>query len=436
MKRLLSPQLWATILSVLHLVTNLMLAAVLSRLLSISDYGIYATILSIVTIAATLAQFGFVEILMRETAVFKSDRAGRLRSLWRTVDYMILPLLIVVMIIVFGLSFTTAFGDQGAAVGAVAALNVFAMCFSGLRTGALRGLGQANIAMVIYSIIPRWIAISGIFIFWLVFNEASVFMAFTFLLVGVLVAVGLQQTLRNRAVGKSVNSVYGKPYRRYLLLQSLPMAGIAGLGIFNSQVDVLMLGMLAGPSAAALFQVCIQTMAVLMLIRMQLGYTIAADVARLWKAGDVSAIPLICRPASVTNAGVSMAVFVAIVLFGEMYLEAVFGAEFGQASLSLIIVAAAWLIASTFGMVGTVMIMTGHQKYTLFSSGVSMLINIVLNLMLVPTYGPVGAAISLVVSVVWWNASLWWVARVKLGVDLSLFAGLSVFRSGGDRPSF
>jgi O-antigen/teichoic acid export membrane protein len=420
MKSMSPQQLRTTVLSVLQVAAKLLFAALLSRLLPLTEYGVFATFLSVLMIAVVLAQFGLPEIVMRETAVLKAEQPERLRSMWLTSDFLMIPTILLAAVLIIGLSFVPALGNLGWATGLLVAAHLPVMGICALRAAALRGAGRANTAHFLMSVASYMATICILIAAWAAGFEITIFMVFACNLMGISAALAVLHWQRETVSIVSGRTVFSRADRRYLMMQSLPMAGVAGLAIFNSQMDILMLGVLGSPAQAALYQVCIHSMMVLVLIRTQLGYTISADAAQLWRSGDVEAIREICRPAAHLNAIMAVGVFTLVAIFGKSYLVFAFGPEFGEAYLALIIVAGAWLGASFFGMVGPVMVMTGHQKYTLFSSVISALINVVLNLGLVPYLGPVGAAISLLISVVWWNASLWWISRAKLGVDLSL----------------
>ena len=72
------------------------------------------------------------------------------------------------------------------------------------------------------------------------------------------------------------------------------------------------------------------------------------------------------------------------------------------------------------GQVGQVMALTGHEKITAVAVFFSVIINIILNLILVPDYGMNGAAIATALSIVIWNGILaYWTVR-KTGLHCTI----------------
>ncbi len=80
-------------------------------------------------------------------------------------------------------------------------------------------------------------------------------------------------------------------------------------------------------------------------------------------------------------------------LFSQPILS-LFGSDFTEASWSLKILVTGQMINALCGSVAILMIMTGHQKKSLPVVVCSALINVVLNAILIPSFGIAGAAIA------------------------------------------
>ncbi len=73
------------------------------------------------------------------------------------------------------------------------------------------------------------------------------------------------------------------------------------------------------------------------------------------------------------------------------------------------------------GSTAVVANMTGHERLTLYSVGVSVTVNIVLNLVLIPVLGMNGSAIATAVSLVLFNGLQWYWVRSRVGLRPSAF---------------
>jgi O-antigen/teichoic acid export membrane protein len=60
--------------------------------------------------------------------------------------------------------------------------------------------------------------------------------------------------------------------------------------------------------------------------------------------------------------------------------------------------------------------MTGNERETVKGVGISTVINVVLNIALIPRYGSVGAAVATAASIVIWNLLLFRAVWVRLGI--------------------
>jgi len=109
------------------------------------------------------------------------------------------------------------------------------------------------------------------------------------------------------------------------------------------------------------------------------------------------------------------------VLFGKSFLRLVFGKDFVFSYFPLLILLIGQLVNSTVGTVGALLNMTGHEKDTAIGMTLSAVINIVLNLTLIPHYGTKGAATATTISMITWSILLWYLVRKRLGINSMAF---------------
>jgi O-antigen/teichoic acid export membrane protein len=85
---------------------------------------------------------------------------------------------------------------------------------------------------------------------------------------------------------------------------------------------------------------------------------------------------------------------VVLVLFSETILVFLFGSEFRQAGPVLTILCFRTGINAMAGPVGLMLNMLGHERETLRGVRLSLLANVVLAVVLVPSFGAIGAAVA------------------------------------------
>ena len=95
--------------------------------------------------------------------------------------------------------------------------------------------------------------------------------------------------------------------------------------------------------------------------------------------------------------------YLTIAIFSPVLLT-VFGREFDAGAIVLAVLGAAGLFAAAAGPVDMLLLMAGRSTSSLFNNGAALVVNVVLNLILIPTIGMSGAALAWAASLVIRNA--------------------------------
>ena len=101
-------------------------------------------------------------------------------------------------------------------------------------------------------------------------------------------------------------------------------------------------------------------------------------------------------------------------VFPEFFLS-LFGEEFKIGVTAFIFLSCGKLVSSFSGSVGNILQMTGNQNIYALILFFGAILNVLLNLILIPRYGINGAAIASMSSLITWNLSMVLAVRKKLG---------------------
>ena len=71
--------------------------------------------------------------------------------------------------------------------------------------------------------------------------------------------------------------------------------------------------------------------------------------------------------------------------------------------------------------------MAGLERRTLTAFSISVGINIILNIALIPRFGGVGAATATLASTTIWNILCWYFVKSQLGLDSTFISGVPTF---------
>jgi O-antigen/teichoic acid export membrane protein len=110
------------------------------------------------------------------------------------------------------------------------------------------------------------------------------------------------------------------------------------------------------------------------------------------------------KKATRLNVVVSIPILLCIIIFST-YLLSFFGSDYTLAKNSLIILASSQLFNSISGPSAIFLNMTGRQKSLNIILIIALLINVTLNVILIPILGMIGAALSTAISLILWKTA-------------------------------
>ena len=232
---------------------------------------------------------------------------------------------------------------------------------------------------------------------------------------GVLIALAVSNFFYRSSIPVSVKDVLPRYETRMWVRNALNLVLLSGFYMINAQTDVLMLGSMIGPREAGLYHVASRLAGLVTLVLMAVNAVSSPLISRLYSQGDLKELQqLITKTARVITA-LSIPSALVLILFGDWFLS-LFGPEFSAGEQVLVILVLSQIVNALMGSVGFLLIMTGYERDATIAVGVSSLVNVVLNAILIPKYGVEGAAIATAVSIVVWNGLLGVLVWVRLKI--------------------
>jgi O-antigen/teichoic acid export membrane protein len=187
---------------------------------------------------------------------------------------------------------------------------------------------------------------------------------------------------------------------------------IAGLGI--TAVSPLILGMYADKEQVAIFTVASRLALIASLITLSVQNISMGKFAIAFSSNNNNLL----RQHASQSAGLTLALcaffLVPCVIFSEELMR-LFGENYVAGAPVLVILCIGQLVASIFGPVNAVLLMTGHERQVRNFSGLMMILGVFLHFILVPKYGAIGAAIASSLAFVAAIFILAFVVRKRLG---------------------
>ena len=422
----------SVVLKVMNAVLGFAVTVVLARTLGPDSFGVYAFALAVIMVVGMPAKAGVPQLVTRETAQAQaSGQWGTIRAVWRWSSLVVLIVSGVVFFgaVAAGLLFPDYFRSEPGITLAIGLLMIPLMGLALVRASSLRGLGhtvQGQLPEL--AIKPLAFLLLLLSILFVTGDVMSAPQAMALNITATAVAFVIGALMLRRARPSALDQAAPVYESRVWLATIIPMASINAMHLINTQADILLIGVFMESADVGQYKVAAQVSLVVAFGLQATKMVVEPYFSRLYNEGEHVKLQRLARGASRLNLAIALAVFTPLILFGADLLHIAFGAGFLAAFAPMLILSVGRLAGSTIGSSGHLLTMAGyHREYARFWIMAACL-NVVLNLVLIPIFGTVGAAISTASTLTLANGLGWWAAKRWIGCDCSPFSRL---RRGG-----
>jgi O-antigen/teichoic acid export membrane protein len=406
----------------MQLVSNLAVQLMIVRYLSKAGYGAFAYALAIVVLGETVALFGLDRAVGRLIPIYLEKR-----------DY------------------ARAFGVIGLAVATVSSIGAVLVALVLLAQNTVVNDHRAVILLMLiiplapiqalddlarglFSVLarPRTIffrayvlepALRLVVVLLLILTHSSVYflavgyvvagaiglMISALLLLGILRAEGLLEHFNLRTIQIPFRSTFSF---------TLPLLSTDLVNVLLFSSDAVLLGHFQGPREVASFRV-IYPVASLNIVPFAVFTMLYIPLAsRLFARGDTSGIVNLYRKTTVWIAVVSFPVFALTFAAATPVTTLLFGSRYHDSALFLSILAVGYYTQAAFGFNGMTLTVLGRVRDLTSLNVFAMIFNIGINLVLIPRYGALGAAIGTSSTLIVHNALKQIALRLGTGIRL------------------
>lgn len=402
----------AFVLRVLGIFLAFVATIVFARLLGPEEYGRYALVFSWATVATVLASLGLPDYLVREAAREQGPRAGAGLLRWADPRLLVAGVAAGLLLLALG---TALVPGTGMIPLLLAAPLPLLGSLAAVRQSVLRARRRIAASLWPLLLVTPAGSIAGLYVaaLWLGWSASA------------LMAASLATSLLVLALA---SAQVGAPSPRHQaerrsLRVALPFALIAVLFMINGRADQLMVGALLGAADAGVYTVAMRSADFVSFPLLVANTIIAPILAAAHQNGELVAMQRLLRISSRLTLLVAMPITLVAILFGSELLGWVFGGSFSAGAPVLAILAGAQVLNVAFGSVGLVLNMCNLEWLATLGVGLAAMLNIALNIALIPRLGIEGAALASLISLLFWNALLWRWVRRRLHVTASAVGG-------------
>lgn len=380
---------------------------VLTSHLSPADFGTYALALTVISITGAVATLGLNEGVPRYIAFFRGrHEEQKVHEL--IISAMLMGLIagllsIMVSPALFQSLAGNSFDAQGKVLSVVKIL-IFAVPFTillNLTVAIYRGFDRTNVNMYFYNII-RPVSLLG-------FASVSVFigaslkgvvfadllsMIFTF---GIMSIYFIKKPPVKRTIKQERKIKFSEPTRQ-LIRYSFPLLITATLLNIMSWIDTIMLGYFKSAEIVGVYNAVYPLVGFLSLVVASMGFVYVPVTSKLWGQNDIAPLGSIYAVMTKWCFLLTFPLFALIFVYPEYFITKLYGAQYVSGAAALRILALGFIANSYFGFNYHTLLASGDSDFLMKCSVASAGINVIINFMLIPEYGMVGAAIGTAVS--------------------------------------
>jgi len=406
---------------VLSLLASVASSAVLARVLGAADYGVYAFVFAVLTTLALPVQLGLPTLIVRETARAAAlEDWARLRGIWSwATRAVLLGSALMVALVLGGLAIGSSQIEPSRAHAFLWGLPLVPLLALGrARAAALRGLrrvflGQFPDQALRPALLAALVGLSQVFI-----GSASAGDALALHSLAAFISFVLGAYLLLKATPDSVRQTRERTVDHPGWLRAvIPLSLISALQVISQNTDLMMLGFMRTDAEVGLYKAAVTAASPAMFGLTVFNIVLQPYIAQMHAKQDNARLQQMVSVGALAGMVVTAPVVLALIFAGRPILMIAFGAEYGDAHLSLAILAVSQGVNAFFGSVGNLLTMSGNERDSVRGLCFSALANVALNAILIPRWGIDGAAIGTGASIVMWNVLFWLSARSRLGID-------------------
>ncbi len=396
-------------LKVISLPLTLAASILLARGLGPEGYGQYAFIMAIIALLSLPVGSGLGQLVTREVAKYHHGHDwGLYRGLQRRAHQWVFfgsVAMALVIALLAARNASWAVNDRWSLL-LLATLMLPMLGLNALRGATLRGLRK-----VFYAQVPELLARPGLHLVMAgclllagILNPAT---ALVSQIVATALAFGFGAWFLLRLKPAEVSKVQPVFKHREWGRALLPFTLLAAVGTLNGQIGILALGWLGTDAEVAALRIA-QNGAMLVMFSLAIvNQVIGPHITRAHRDGDQRRLQQLSKQSARGALLVALPIGLPLIFLGAPIVGVIFGDDYRDSvTLPLAILAAGQLVNVAFGSVGLFLTMSGFERDTLFGQIAALTINAIAAVVLIPPFGAVGAALSVSIGLITWNAVL------------------------------
>lgn len=385
--------------TVLSLLLGFLARVIMVRFSTQTEYGVYSLVLTIVSICTTVSTLGLEEGTARSIAYLrgKDEKKNVQDIIFSSILFVLMASISIVILIFFASDYLAVkiFDEPTMSfILKVMAISIPFTVLINIIVSIYRGFDKASIKTYFNNILRPSI--------YLLLLGTTVLLNRSFVEMVSIYVISLLVTflllfiyfIKNAPVELILREFHVNHNTKKLLWFSIPLLTISLLLTVMTWTDTLMLGYFKTAETVAAYNAAYPLANLLSVGINSIGFLYMPIISSLYSKNSIKEIGLINESSTKWCFIITLPIFFIITVFPEFILNIFYGSQYITASSVLQVLALGFMANSFFGLNYYTLMATGKSRLLMNCSLISAVTNIVLNLILIPSLGMLGAAIA------------------------------------------
>ena len=392
----------------------------LAKKLGPNEYGLFIFFISLISIFTIFSVFGLDKLNLRHIQILvDTNRFGIIQKIIRFSHILCFLVSIFFAFLFFFLYeyFLSSNFSLSDSTKIVLISIIVIESFVRLQKGQLQGLKKIKLSGI-HDLIVR----PTLFLFLLIYivNSEDIFHIFQAYLFVSFIVITLSSLFVFQAHKKN-NSHENNNFRGIpLIKESIIILAAELIIVLNSNIDVIMVGFYLDNYQMGVYAIANRGALFIAFIIGAIAIIKGSYIARLHSKGRLLEMQSLVTFVTRIMAFIALCFFLIYFFYSDDFLK-YFGPGYIHSKTALLILSFSQLFNAATGAVGLILIIMGYSKHVTVTLFIALLLNIVLNIYLIPSYQIIGAAIATTISIIIWNIILTIIVIKKIHIDPTIF---------------
>jgi O-antigen/teichoic acid export membrane protein len=402
LKELLTGSSSAFTLKIIGMIFSYIFTLLITRNLGADAMGVYALSLTVLNVFSILGRLGLDTALLRFVAEFSAQgRKDLVKEIYNRSLKMIIPFSLLLALILFSVAPYIAkyvfHKEYLSLYFRVISLAILPVVLTLINSSLLRAIKKI-IAFAFFQHISNFLFASLTMILLLLFSNNKLLPVVS-LIVSLFISAVLSQFLWLK--NSQLHSVQESNQTTFksILDVSMPMLFASSISFVLHWIDTLMLGIFRTDGEVGIYNITVKVAMFASITLFTINSITAPKCAEFYGKKDIDGLRKITMHSTKLIFWTSFPLIIVIFLFPSFILG-IFGKEFKTGSYALMFLASGQFISAISGSVAIILNMTGNQKVFQNIILLVTILNVIMNLLLIPVYGINGAAFANMISII------------------------------------